>query len=452
MTRAPLLCLLLPLPAACTDHTLVDPKPAPALQSEAYESVGSARWKLDILFVVDDSRSMEEEQENLARNFPAFMNELRKLPGSPDLHIGVITSDVGAGTLDGSGCTPGGRLGLLQGWDRGCGLSAGSRFIADRDYGAERNYAGELADVFACMARVGARGCGYEHPLQATRLALSAQHTPENAGFRRPDAQLQIVLITDEDDCSAPPDSHLFLMSLPEEEASFRCARAGHRCRGQAPIAGASSTPIDECRSTENGALIDVKELVASIRSLEAWPRQIFVASIVGWPADGQYRTGKSRDGRWDYLPACQSGNGEATGALRVKEFIDAFGDNGIVEDICAGDFRPALSRIGRIFVDRVPLCVPGPLVDIRPDDDGLQADCLVSERAPGSGRDTVLPRCDSGSTGPCWKLQPDPICDASGFQLIVDPRGHSRPAEGTRRTIKCRTCAHAAGDPRCKP
>jgi hypothetical protein len=125
---------------ACADHALVPPNPMPEEQTDNWRSVDVTR-KVDILFMIDNSRSMEQEQENLARNFPAFIDQLRNIKGGlPDVHIGVITSDLGAGTLDSSGCRPGGLGGLFQGWDRGCGLQENQRFIAASDGEKTRNY------------------------------------------------------------------------------------------------------------------------------------------------------------------------------------------------------------------------------------------------------------------------------------------------------------------------
>src|SRR5688500_19843843 len=94
---------------ACNAHDLAAPHPVPEVQTDKYVDINVTR-KADILFMIDNSISMEDEQENLARNFPAFIDELRKIQGGlPDLHIGVITSDVGAGPLAESGCSPGGQ-------------------------------------------------------------------------------------------------------------------------------------------------------------------------------------------------------------------------------------------------------------------------------------------------------------------------------------------------------
>jgi hypothetical protein len=73
------------------------------------------------LFVIDDSGSMREEQESLARNFPLFMRELEEA-GLPDLHVGIVSIRLrgpGAGQGD---CTARGDQGAS-----GCGLAAGCR-------------------------------------------------------------------------------------------------------------------------------------------------------------------------------------------------------------------------------------------------------------------------------------------------------------------------------------
>src|SRR5690606_27602561 len=60
---------------------------------------------LDILFVIDSSPSMFDEQEALAASFPKMMDALSTLEGGlPDLHIGVITTDMGV--QNGTGILP----------------------------------------------------------------------------------------------------------------------------------------------------------------------------------------------------------------------------------------------------------------------------------------------------------------------------------------------------------
>src|SRR5690242_16667002 len=58
---------------------------------------------LDVLFVIDDSSGMDAWQNALVAAFPAFVDTLNQLPGGlPDLHLGVVTSDVGTMGADDS--------------------------------------------------------------------------------------------------------------------------------------------------------------------------------------------------------------------------------------------------------------------------------------------------------------------------------------------------------------
>jgi len=45
--------------AACTDHALVAPNPMPEEQTDTYVPINTVR-KVDILFIVDNSLSMEQ--------------------------------------------------------------------------------------------------------------------------------------------------------------------------------------------------------------------------------------------------------------------------------------------------------------------------------------------------------------------------------------------------------
>src|SRR4051812_33729657 len=53
--------------------------------------------QLDLVFLVDNSDSMAEEQEKLARAFPVLMQQLQNIPGgAPDLRIAFVSSNFGA--------------------------------------------------------------------------------------------------------------------------------------------------------------------------------------------------------------------------------------------------------------------------------------------------------------------------------------------------------------------
>src|SRR3954471_108252 len=115
----------------------------------------------DILFVIDNSRSMKDEQDSLRANFGKMMQVLETLEGGqPDVHIGVITSDMGTSAADGTtagakfGCSGVGDDGALQTTPNVTG-----RFIADDGKG-HINYSGTLDAAFSSLADVGIDGCG----------------------------------------------------------------------------------------------------------------------------------------------------------------------------------------------------------------------------------------------------------------------------------------------------
>lgn len=172
--------------------------------------------KLDILFVIDNSNSMREEQEAVARELTGFIDELKKGGGVPaDFNVGVITTAVYLN----------GRVGaqsFLLNYPKQSGkLRPIPVALADggTDYddpAGERLLSGtdpELINKFAKLVRQGTTGSGQETPFEAVRLALhpEAGETPlikvpiaqgGNGGFLRDGARLLVVVLTDEDDCS----------------------------------------------------------------------------------------------------------------------------------------------------------------------------------------------------------------------------------------------------------
>ena len=536
---------------------------------------GAPERAVDILFVVDNSPSMDPKQAALAQGFPRMIEQLQQLPGGlPDVHIGVVSSNMGAGNgAMGGNCGNGlGDMGLLWGNDpnnlvasvadgsryatnliaSGCGLNLGARWIEDiqspTGTGRQRNYDStnlQLADVFSCLAKaVGVSGCGQEHQLQATRVALIHQPglNDENDGFLRTHAYLAIVLVTDEDDCSADNrndfNDNMFDMvgkRDPGDTTSLRCAARGHLCGGQpipnydatAMVAGlggggyqgpAFSHPFSDCEAKSQKSppdfaympLIDVQEMVDSVNWVKGVmaPSKIFVSGIIGWPpgpndtnlpatvqTSDQYRIDKdatslplSQKTLWDYMPICQDPNQtsadgniyKAYGGLRLKKFIDAFGDKGRVFSICNSDFTNAITQTGNALLHAMPVsgdlgCVPYALTDAAPNTPGLQPHCEAVDRVPcltpgqdgcldDGYKDTPIPECkdgqgnlldpaspqlDSVSEGsrPCWYFSYDATC-ANGQKIsALRPTGTVAPA-GTFLAMTCQTCP--ASNPGC--
>lgn len=458
---------------ACNDHALQLPKPVPESQTDQYADVNPVR-KLDLLFMIDNSNSMKEEQDSLRANFPKFMAELRKIPGAsgpelPDVRIAIISSDVGSGA-NGPCLPPQGDRGRFQ-VKAGCGLdSAQAHWLAAQENGAKVNFTGKLEDVFACMASLGVDGCGYEHQLQSIRAALSLAN-PENQNFVRPDAYLGIIILSDEDDCSAPPESDLFARIPDGHNPNLVCGLQGHTCKGQMVPPNEFMSPLSECKPTEASKtkLIPVEEIVNAVKAVKAGRNdRIIVAGIIGWDVDNNnggtrdgatYRIAKNvpggpgitQDNTMDIQPICSSTNGKATPGIRLKGFIDAFGSEyGSTFSICKSDLSEALVKIGQKIAARIgTTCVTAPLVDKDAVMDGIQAECQILDRLPqGAGyRDVPVRACPGAK--PCWKLTRDEMCKDKGSNYKIDVERDGPPPTGTLLAIKCLTCTQA-DDPRC--
>ncbi|MFT3835711.1 MAG: VWA domain-containing protein [Myxococcaceae bacterium] len=184
-----------------------------------------APQKLDILFVIDNSSSMIEEQQGVAKALVAFMTEVSKSGGvSTDFHLGVIDTSVYQYTLING-------ISHLQYYSDHNGKlrpvpegSADGGILVLADGGIpltdERMLLGTDPDLIPKLSRLvqqGTHGSGQETPYEAVRLALidQSQITLEqggNGGFFRDRARLLVVVLSDEDDCSEevrPPLVHI---------------------------------------------------------------------------------------------------------------------------------------------------------------------------------------------------------------------------------------------------
>lgn len=156
---------------------------------------------IDFLFVIDNSDSMDDEQENLARSFPGFVDVMQRELKAKDFHIMVVGTggdreDDDEPTLDPIECEEvqgAGRRRSEAGDD--CGIQGGLPFMTDSQP--------DLEATFSCVARVGTDGSAIEEPMDAVLAATSeGLNDPGrcNAGFLRDDAILVVTFITDEED------------------------------------------------------------------------------------------------------------------------------------------------------------------------------------------------------------------------------------------------------------
>jgi hypothetical protein len=444
---------------ACDKQAITVARPATtadtfALTADWPAFAQAASSKMDILFMVDDSSSMIPLQAKLAAGFAEVMTVLQNLPGgTPDLHLGVVSSSMGAGRNPSiAGCAPGGDQGILQNTPRGstcAGVQLTDRFIAVHTdattHALVTNYgAASLADAFGCIAPLGQQGCGFEQQLSSVRHALDpALAPPANAGFLRADAFLAIVLITNEDDCSAPADTDLFdstsaMVSDPLGPLqSYRCNEFGHLClidgKLQHPPRGMATDALQGCRSAEDGRLDKVADFVSFLKGLKGDPARIFLAAVTG-PAT-PYLVGlapamvNTDPAQWPYvLHSCTAADGTyADPAVRLAQTVTAFGSHGLLSSICDDTMGPILRDIATRFSQPVgSACVATP----NPAGPG----CVVVDRfVDDSGNHTAtrLPACaDAGGATPCWSLVADTAaCGPDAKKLDVDRGGVMVPS-----------------------
>lgn len=180
--------------------------------------------EVDILWVVDNSPSMAEEQQRVADGFADFISSLSDT--QIDFHIGVVTTDMDMGTAD-----------------RGVLIGATPFLTPEDDYIAE----------FQERVKVGVDGSDKEKGLAAALYALTEPIiSGPNYGFMREQATTSIIFVSDEDDCS---------------DGEALAAEGGSACYDQ------------------SDRLVAVKDYVQDFRSLKPPGVRLVSSAIVGPPA-----------------------------------------------------------------------------------------------------------------------------------------------------------------------
>lgn len=249
--------------------------------------------QMDIIFVVDDSGSMSEEQSNLAANFPMFAQVLSTYTtpeGDPiDYRVAVTTTGRDMQyTVQGISFSEDGDNGAFK---SNCGLS--KSYLEPTD--------ANMSGTLACRANVGTSGPGIEMPLLMSKWALSERIMDgTNAGFLRDEALLGVVYLTDENDASTDTNNWTITISSPDPMPTWHAA--------------------------------DQVEFFDQLKG----HRSRWAAGVIA--GDGN----------------CTSSFGDAVDAARLKEFVDLANGNGTTQatfsSICSGDLTSSLQNILATF------------------------------------------------------------------------------------------------------
>ena len=271
--------------------------------------------KVDFLFVIDNSASMEDNQDALIASFPGFIDAIKTtLSATDDYHIMVVDTDddgrcsqpcvmdadyaqfcleanLYACKANLSACDTTRGAGVVQpvglyASNKVCPITGGHRYMLPEEP--------DLQTTFACVAKVGTAGNPSERPMNGMTEALSdALNGPGgcNEGFLRDDAILVVTFISD--------DPNYEDMGAPQEW-------------------------YDAVVAAKNG-------------NIEA----IVVAGLIPQPDQG-----------------C-SGGGNIGGA-HWKEFIAKWGDHGIEGSVCEPDYAPFFQQAVGVIDEACDNFIPG--------------------------------------------------------------------------------------------
>jgi hypothetical protein len=424
--------------------------------------------KVDMLFMIDNSNSMREEQASLRAQFAHVIHVLTigdrdndgvsDFPPVKDLHLGVVTSDMGLLGIDGvDNCSGFGDDGILQHSPspevQGCQASYPS-FLT---YAAGKDDPNVTANDFACIGTVGTGGCGFEQQLEAPLKALWPSLDPmpnpdgsnritflgdangqgilghgdtDNIGFLRNDPSeglsvIVVVVVTDEEDCSSSNTRHFTpptfldpndplasqplnlrcffnktqqngdeLFKLERYINGFKALRPGNE--NLVVFAAITGVPPD---------LVDPAH-VSAVDFGDQMQRDTFYASILNDPRMQEMidPASMTTPGTGNLVPSCQTDRGKAYPPRRIVEVAHQFGANGIVQSICQSDFGPAMDAIVSVIQKQLgATCLPRTLARNR---DGLVG-CDVVWELP-------LPGQAPAST--------PTECGQAGFEFLLDP------------------------------
>ncbi|MCH9688916.1 MAG: VWA domain-containing protein [Deltaproteobacteria bacterium] len=339
----------LPSLFACLDHPL-KPVEYDAAQ-EAQDAIAlTVNKDVDILFVIDNSGSMGEEQATLAQNFEAFINVLEAPEVEANYRLGITTTDTGNDWCQGTG-PEAGNLRLTSCRSRPAEfVFMGAQTIdatqeacfdvcppeweniqiqpttTDRDnetiarpwmenIEGRTNLPDGLSTVqaFQCLGPQGINGCGFESHLESMWKALrrSQTETEPSYGFLRDNAILSIVHVTDEADCSYNDDWATIF--LPEGNriywsddtapapTSAVCWNAGVACVGSGVYDSCSSINLDadgnevtDDDDPENNAVLrPIERYIDFVNEFEdnkqeITPEQEVLVAVIGGVNPGQ--------------------------------------------------------------------------------------------------------------------------------------------------------------------
>ena len=374
---------------ACNEHSFAPADDVPNLPDEWHTIAVAENDDVDLLFVLDDSSTMDQEQATLAANLGRFIEILERPEVDKNYRIGITTTDAGnpacssepeRGALQLRSCRSHLEDFAIDGTEpidvteEACTAlcpeawaeietlptttphddTPRSRRWIESIEGVTNLPAGlSTAQALQCIAPQGIRGCDFESPLESMFQALerSEDASDPDFDFIRELATLMVVFVTDEDDCSynqewesifLPEGNRVFWSEGDVMPGSAVCWNAGVACSGSGTYDECHSVdldvngdPVAEADAEELAVLRPVSRYVERLQELEdrkrmRWPSQEVLVSVVGGVnSDGSvtYQDADDPDFRHDFGigPGCESATGRAAPPVRLRELAEAF-------------------------------------------------------------------------------------------------------------------------------
>ncbi len=170
-----------------------------AEQSTFQQASSFQARKIDILWVIDNSGSMETSQQNVIANFNKFITRFQTL--NYDFSMAFISTDAYIDATDSVGTYKNVYCPALNkkcsAFRDGPGKDATASLHSQKPI--INKLTSNITQIFNLNAAQGIQGYGDERPFQSIKTALL---NTNNTGFRRPDAYLAVIIVSDEDDFS----------------------------------------------------------------------------------------------------------------------------------------------------------------------------------------------------------------------------------------------------------
>ena len=293
---------------------------------------------LDVLFVIDNSGSMGEEQTNLAANLPYLVKKIRELKDTKgelvnaDVNIMVTTTDFGhplcspfekadydpaKGAPINTACTE--RLERFNGIGQGApsipqactnGCTPGAAAVPNAPF-IHFNLAGDniddpdgmgdpVADALSCIGPQGIDGCGMEATLETMLQALDPGKDWNKGAtpFLRTGAVLAVIIVTDEEDCAVKDYTHFDpskatdptysqywendpITGMKKDPTSAVCWNAGTEC-----VDADANGTYESCKAADKGVLQPIERYISYLKTqlIEKKKKQVVMLGILGVP------------------------------------------------------------------------------------------------------------------------------------------------------------------------